>query len=180
MSSPQGRIEQTDPQAYQRKLIGLVGDRNPFEVLGSTPEVLGGMLRDKPAQLLRQRPYAGKWTPNEIVGHLMDIEWVQGFRARTILCDERPRIMPMDQDRWVAVQQHNEREPAELLAAFTQLRFLNLTMWRQVKPAELERVGLHAERGEEKLGFMLRMCAGHDLSHIDQIQRYLAAIEQQA
>ena len=39
-------------------------------------------------------------------------------------------------------------------------------------------MGLHAERGEEKLGFMLRMNAGHDLSHIDQIRRYIAALEQ--
>jgi hypothetical protein len=36
---------------------------------------------------------------------------------------------------------------------------------------------MHNERGPESLGLMLCMNAGHDLSHIDQLTRYLAAIE---
>jgi hypothetical protein len=55
---------------------------------------------------------------------------------------------------------------------------LNLTAWRNVAPGEMTRKGLHNERGEESLAQMFRMLAGHDLAHIDQINRYLEAIRE--
>jgi hypothetical protein len=52
-------------------------------------------------------------------------------------------------------------------------------MWRRTSPADLERTGQHNERGPESLGVMLRLVAGHDLSHLDQITRYIQAVPQQ-
>jgi hypothetical protein len=73
---------------------------------------------------------------------------------------------------------HNEREPSELVEIFRTLRELNLGVWRQLPPEALERRGQHNERGQESLSVMLRMLAGHDLSHLDQIRRYIQAVEQ--
>ena len=58
---------------------------------------------------------------------------------------------------------------------FRGLRSFNLAVWKQMTPSDFERVGKHNERGDESLGTMIRMLAGHDLSHIDQINRYLEA-----
>jgi hypothetical protein len=44
--------------------------------------------------------------------------------------------------------------------------------------ADLQRTGQHNERGPESLGVMLRMVAGHDLSHRDQLTRYIQAVRQ--
>ena len=44
--------------------------------------------------------------------------------------------------------------------------------------ADLQRTGQHNERGPESLGVMLRMMAGHDLSHLEQFSRYLQAARQ--
>jgi hypothetical protein len=35
----------------------------------------------------------------------------------------------------------------------------------------LQRVGIHAERGEQTLAHMLKLQAGHDLLHLAQIER---------
>ena len=161
--------------AYQQKLMGLLGSRDPFEVLDSTADVVAKFVADHPARVLRTRPYAGKWTPNEIIGHLTDTECVLGYRSRMILCEENPVITPMDQDLWVAGQKLNEREPRELIEFFRYLRQWNLALWTKLTPSQLARTGRHAERGVESLSMMIRMYAGHDLSHIDQITRYLAA-----
>ncbi len=169
-------IELHNPKGYQEKLSGLSGGRNPIDVLAQTPEVLAKIVADHSAAEMRTRPFEGKWTPLEVLGHLADSEWVFGYRIRTILCDERPRIIGMDQERWVARLRHNDAEPAEVLRMFTELRRFNLVLWRRMTAADLERCGEHAERGPESLGLMLRMEAGHDLSHIDQIRRYLAAV----
>ena len=171
------RIEIADPQAYKNKMFGLLGDREPAEVLAETPGTLTGIVADKPTEVMRSRPFEGKWTPNEILGHLLDVEWAFGVRTRAVYCDNEPLIAGMDQELWVARQGHNERQPAELLAAFRALREINLPFWRRFTPDDLERIGRHSERGPEKLDVMMRMLAGHDLSHIGQIERYLQAIK---
>jgi|CXWL01.1.fsa_nt_gi hypothetical protein len=169
-------IEKGDSAAYQQKLMGLLGNRNPIEVMSKTADVLATFIEKNPPEVMRTRPFPGKWTPNEIVGHLCDSEWVYGFRIRLILCQDKPVILGMDQDQWVAGQRYNDRQPKELLTMFRSLRAANIELWKRMIPSDLLRVGKHNERGEESLGLMLKMNAGHDLSHIDQITRYLEAI----
>jgi len=168
-------LSRSDPEAYRAKMDRLIGTRNPIEILGETADLLGRIVGAHSAEEMRRRPYEGKWTPNEILGHLIDAEWVFGFRMRLILCEDSPTILGMDQEHWVDGQRYNDREPSELMDAFRNMRECNLPLWKQMSGADLERTGQHNERGPESLGTMLRMVAGHDLSHLDQIQRYLAA-----
>lgn len=176
MDSTAKVIDISKTQAYRDRLAGFLGSKNPLEVLAATADVLRRIVRQYPAATLRKRPYEGKWTPNEVLGHLMDAEWTMGWRIRTICCDDNPKLMPMDQEKWVAVQKHNEKNPEDLLESFSAMRKVNLNFWRSVDPSRYSRTGLHAERGEESLGLILRMHAGHDLSHIDQIERYIKAV----
>jgi DinB superfamily len=180
MTTAQAGLSVSDPQAYRDNLFKLLGDRNPLDVLAQTASRLAEIVRTHPATVLRTRPFEGKWTPNEIIGHLVDGEWVYGYRARLILCEDNPAILGMDQEQWVAGQRHNDREPSELVETFRTLRELNLTWWKRMSPADLTRSGQHNERGPETLAVMGRMLAGHDLSHLDQIARYLQAIRQRA
>lgn len=53
---------------------------------------------------------------------------------------------------------------------------MNLRLLERAAPEDLERVGVHAERGEESLGHLRRLYAGHDLLHRRQIDRILAAV----
>jgi len=177
MAGEQAGIWITDPKAYRNRLDKLIAGREPMQILAETATVLAGIVSANSVERMRVRPFPGKWTPNEIIGHLTDIEWVDGFRMRLILGEDRPTILGMDQDWWVTRQRHNDREPRDLLEMFEGLRRFNLVIWRQMSPDDLQRAGLHNERGPESLGTMLHMLAGHDLSHIDQINRYLDAIK---
>jgi hypothetical protein len=179
MATTAPAMEKGDTAAYQQKLLGLLGNRDPIEVMSKTADVLARIVEENSASVMQTRPFPGKWTPNEIIGHLSDSEWVYGYRVRLILCQDKPVILGMDQDLWVAGQKHNERQPKDLLAMFRNSRLANLELWRRLSSKDFERVGRHNERGEESLGLMFRMEAGHDLSHIDQIERYLKAIRVQ-
>lgn len=170
------RPEVNDPNAYRSRILALVAGRDPLDILAQTPDRFAALIASNPPETLRARPYAGKWTPLEVMGHLLDGEWTYGYRSRTILCDETPEIIGMDQDRWVACQQHNQRDPADLLDEFRTLRRSNLRLWRNAGAQERERFGLHRERGEESLGLIIELLAGHDLWHLQQIDRYLKAI----
>ena len=177
MTTAQTKPIVSTPQAYREKMFSLLGDRDPLEVLAQTPDRLTDIVAKHSAAVLRTRPFEGKWSPNEIIGHLTDGEWVYGYRLRLMLCEDNPTILGTNQDSWVASLRHNEHEPSELVEIFRTLRQLNLAAWRQTSPADLERSGQHNERGQESLGVMLRLVAGHDLSHSDQIARYVQAIQ---
>jgi len=170
----------TNPDAYRRKLKDMLGSRDPITVMSETADTLAAIVKKHTPAQMRKRPFEGKWTPNEVIGHLTDSEWVYGYRLRLILSEDEPKILGMDQDKWVAAQRLNERDPAELVEMFRSLRKFNLAAWKQVTPADMKRFGHHNERGKESLGEMLPMLAGHDLSHIDQITRYLDAVKKSA
>ena len=176
MTTPQA-AHSTSAQAYREKIFALLGDRNPLDVLAQTSTALAAIVSQHSAFLLRARPFEGKWTPNEIIGHLTDSEWVYGYRLRLILSEDNPTILGTTQESWVAALRHNEREPSELVEAFRVLRDLNLAVWKRTAASDLDRAGQHNERGPESLSAMLRLLGGHDLSHLDQITRYIQALQ---
>lgn len=51
------------------------------------------------------------------------------------------------------------------------LRRDNLALLDRATPDDLERVGVHSERGEESAGYLMRLFAGHDLLHLNQVER---------
>jgi hypothetical protein len=151
MTSPQPEPGVSASEAYREKLFSLLAGRDPMEMLGQTASALAHIVTRDPAAVLRTQPFVRKWTPNEIIGHLTDSEWVYGYRLRVILCEEDPVILGTKQDSWVSCLRHNEREPSELVEIFRTLRELNLGVWRQLPPEALERRGQHNERGQESL-----------------------------
>ena len=134
---------QAGTQEYREKMFNLIGDRNPLEILAQTPSTLGDIVSTHSAALLRRRPFEGKWTPNEVIGHLTDSEWVDGYRLRLILGEDAPAILGTKQDLWVAALRHNEREPSELVEIFRTLRHFNLAVWRRTSPQDLQRIAQH-------------------------------------
>ena len=98
MTTAQAGIWVSGPHTYREKLFRLLGDRKPLEVLAQTASTLADLVRKHPATVLRTRPFENKWTPNEIIGHLVDSEWVYGFRLRLILCEDNPTVLGMNQE----------------------------------------------------------------------------------
>ena len=178
MTTAQAGLSMSASQAYREKMFNLLASRDPLEVLAQTASTLADIVAKHSATVLRTRPFEGKWTPNEVIGHLTDSEWVYGYRLRLILCENDPAILGTKQDLWVAALRHNEREPSELVEIFRTMRLFNLALWRRTSPDDLKRTGQHNERGPESLGVMLRLLAGHDLSHLDQITRYIQVVQQ--
>ena len=85
MTTAQAGLWVSAPQAYREKMFNLVADRDPLEVLAQTASTLAAIVSKYSAAILRTRPFAEKWTPNEVIGHLTDSEWVYGYRLRLIL-----------------------------------------------------------------------------------------------
>lgn len=180
MASPIDKAGQevTDPAAYIAVVLAALGDRDPLDTYAQTADELRQRITKNPVEVLRRRPYPDcwTWTPLEIIGHLVDAEWSIGGRTRAVFCEDRPTMIGIGQDHWVAAQKHNDRDPSELVEDFAVLRAINLRFWRSIPGDKLARVGLHNERGEESLGDMLKLYAAHDCYHLAQMDRYLSAL----
>jgi hypothetical protein len=164
-----------DPAGYQSHLIGLVGDRDPFEVQAATLRLMREIL-DAPVSALRERPERGEWSALECVAHIVDAEVVYSGRYRWILAHDTPELIGYDQDRWIERLHTPIEEPDDLLALFEPLRRANLALWTST-PVELrDREGLHRERGPESYGLSFTLVAGHDLLHLAQARRALAGV----
>jgi uncharacterized damage-inducible protein DinB len=157
--------------AYTVAVVGLVGDAKPLDVLTQTEMRLGKAIKGLSKAQLAKREAPDKWAINHVLRHLADSEIVWGWRLRMVLAQDRPPITGYDQDAWADRLGYGEADALQSIGEFAVLRFGNLRLLGQATPDDLKRVGVHSERGEESVAHMMRMYAGHDLLHLNQIQR---------
>ena len=162
-------------EAYVRALLEVLGEREPLEVLEELDGWLGRRFSGVPEASLRRPEAPGKWSAAEVVQHLADSELVLGFRMRMILTEDRPAIQGYDQDKWAGTLRYPEVPLAESRAQLLALRAANLRVLRRLGPAEMQRVGMHSERGPESLVHLIKLMGAHDLVHRRQIDRVLKA-----
>ncbi len=161
---------------YTAALLALLGPRDPRDVLRSTASVLAGRVSALSPGSIRVPEAAGKWSVVEVVQHLADSELVAGWRFRMIIAHDRPAITGYDQDLWATRLAYSEADMNEALLQFAVLRRANLRLIDGLAPGDLNRAGVHAERGDESVAHMLRLYAGHDLLHLAQIDRIAKAV----
>ncbi len=157
--------------AYVRAVLDLLGDRDPGEALRETPDALARAIDGLSPGQLRRPESPGKWSIAQILQHLADSEVVWAWRMRLVLAQDSPPLTGYDQDEWAKRLHYDEADPSEALELFGTLRRANLRLIARASPAELKRVGVHVERGEESLEHLRRLYAGHDLLHLRQIDR---------
>ena len=162
--------------AYVSAVLELVGDREPLAVLRQTASALARAIAGLSPQQLHQPEQPGKWSIGQILQHLADSEVVSAWRIRLILAQDRPPLTGYDQDRWAERLHYELDDPSEALERFAVIRRANLRLLERASPADLKRVGVHVERGEESLEHICRLSAGHDLLHLRQIERVRHAI----
>jgi uncharacterized membrane protein len=75
----------------------------------------------------------------------------------------------------VTALHYDKRNLQKSFEQYRMLREANLALLRTLTPEQWKHYGMHNERGEESVETMVRMFAGHDLNHFQQIERILAA-----
>lgn len=174
-SNPAGAAA-TAATGYVRALLSLLGSREPIVVLSEMLPWLTGRIQGISDSTLGRPERPGKWSVMEVIQHLADSDLVAGFRTRMVLTEDRPALQGYDQDRWASEFHYRDVSLGQALDQLRGLRIANLWLWQSLTPAQLERVGLHSERGPESAGHILRLMAAHDLVHRRQIDRILSSV----
>jgi DinB superfamily len=143
------------------------------EVLALLAATPGKLRREisvmSPAQV-KARPAANKWSVQEILAHLDDVEEL-GMRMRVEAMVEQaePILEPFDQEKRLVEMRYDRKDPLRSLQHFARQRRANLRWLRKLKPAQLNRQGRHRKVGKITAGEMIHEWAFHDLGHLKQI-----------
>jgi len=92
-----------------------------------------------------------------------------------VLAQNHAPLVAYDQDVWAERLRYSQADAARALEEFTLVRRSNLRLLRSLATDDWARVGVHVERGEQTLADMVRLSAGHDLVHLNQIDRILGS-----
>jgi hypothetical protein len=151
-----------------------LGTHDPLIVAAATPGKLYSMLAPLIAandDRLNQRPVPGKWCIREIVAHLADCEITFGFRLRQGMAAPEVAMQPWDQEVWA--ERYAVYDTASALSTFITLRNWNMLFLGTIEPTEWAVVVSHPERGAGVFRVLVETMAGHDVNHVEQIERLL-------
>src|SRR4051812_5019805 len=160
-------------QQYTERLVGYLQGKDALRSQQQAPRKLAALLKGRKKQHLTRRPAPGKWSIAEIVAHMADAEIAISWRLRQILSTDGVALQAYDQDSWAAAFNYGRRAANDSLAQYTALRNANVELLKSVPRRAWDNHGMHAERGRETVTHMVRLAAGHDLNHLQQIERIL-------
>jgi hypothetical protein len=168
---------QETAQQYIQRILGHVEGQDPVKVQGSTASKLKKLTKGLTTKQLKWQPEPGKWSIAQIVAHLADAEIVGSWRMRLIIGADGVTVQPFDQDVWASVFVYSQCDAKHSIEVFHVLRENNLMMLKALPPEAWDRHGMHLERGKETLAHLVRMFAGHDNNHVQQIERIVAQLK---
>jgi hypothetical protein len=153
-------------------------DHRPLDtILAATPILLASLSEIIGPERIAANPAPGKWSPAEILCHLTDCEIAFAFRLRQTLAEDHHVLQPFDQDLWARPYPSfgPDKGAAQALATFTALRQWNLLLITTVLPEAADKPVTHPERGAMTFTTIVETMAGHDINHLQQLQRLSAA-----
>lgn len=120
---------------------------------------------------LRYAP--GKWTPKEILGHLIDDERIFAYRALCIARGDARPLESFDENVYVAGANFEERALDDLLREYAAVRAATIALFASLTDAAWLRRGTVAGYTASVRGLAFHI-AGHELHHLAVLtERYL-------
>jgi hypothetical protein len=144
--------------------------KDVIPILASTPDKLKREIASMSSQEMKRRPAANKWSVQEVLAHMDDIEEI-GMRARVaaLIETDDPILLPIDQEKRAEEMKYNRINPLKSLAGLARQRQANVKWLNRLRPAQQKRRGTHQEVGVISVEELVTEWALHDLGHIKQI-----------
>ena len=164
---------QETPQQYTQRLLNNMEGQDPLRLQQTAAKKLATLLRGKKKSQLTRRPAPGKWSVAEIVAHLADVEVVVSWRLRQALTSNGASIQAYDPDAWANTFKYARHNVKDSLERYRILRESNVALLKSIPKPLWDNYVVHQERGNETVTHMVRLYAGHDVNHLEQVGRIL-------
>lgn len=156
---------------YYGRYVAQVPDGDILEILrdqlGDTLALLQGLTEEQETF----RYAEGKWSLREVVGHLVDTEWLFTFRALAMAREDGVDLPGMDQDAWVAGAGADGRPLDKACREWAALRRACIHMFASLSPEQGRRTGIASDNPFTVRSFPW-IIAGHELWHRRLIEEH--------
>lgn len=116
---------------------------------------------------------AGKWSLNEVIGHLSDVERVFAYRALAFARQDPARLPGIEQDDYARAGNFDARSLHSMLTEFASVRAASLSLFHSFDAETCMRRG-NASDCDFTVRSIPYIIAGHELHHLDVVrERYL-------
>jgi uncharacterized damage-inducible protein DinB len=159
--------------AYYERYISLVPEGDVLSTLESQMKETQDLLHGLPASIATYRYAPGKWSVNELLGHLIDSERIFCARALRFARGDATPLPGFEQDDYVRNSKFDAYPLAELAAELDVVRRASVFLFKHLEePAWMNRgTANNAEVSVRALAYII---AGHELHHRAILQaRYL-------
>lgn len=152
------------PEFFDR-YINLVSDEETIlEALENSKNDLLA-LKD---QLEKHKDYSyktGKWTPKDLIQHIIDTERILAYRALVYARNDTAELPGFDENLYANNSKGSDRSVDDLLQEFTMVRASNISLFRNFSEEALHSEGIcfHKKMTTLALGFVI---VGHPKHHI--------------
>ncbi len=157
---------------YYDTYIRLVPDGDITDILKEQLASSVACFQTIPEAKTDFRYAPGKWSTKEVIGHMIDAEWVFTSRALWFARGDRQPLPGMDQDDFMAGANFGERELSSLIEEYRHLRGAGIALFGSFGEEILDRAG-----NASGYDFTVRSCAyiiaGHERHHLQVLkERY--------
>lgn len=158
---------------YYRPYIDLVRERSLLEAFAMGMVATANFFNSLPEEKLLYTYANGKWTPQEILLHIIDTERVFCYRALQIARAKNVDLEGFDQDIFADNSYANDREIDSLVSEYSAVRHATICLFKSFSQDILLKTGKanNSTLSVRAAGFII---CGHELHHIQIIKdRYL-------
>lgn len=131
-----------DYSAYFSTYLKLVSGNNYEELILNQVDPLVSLFREKGSEWAEKAYSEGKWSPKELLGHVIDTERIMTFRALCFARGEKSALPGFDQDPYVLNAKFGKVPIEYLLHDFVSQRMALLSMLRLLPDDSLDLVGI--------------------------------------
>jgi uncharacterized damage-inducible protein DinB len=149
---------------YYAHYIGLVGSGDVVGILESQIRETLSLLRSIPDSRGTFRYAPGKWSINEVVGHLIDAERIFAVRALRFARADKSPLPGWEQDDYIAAANFDEYPLSDLTADYESVRKATCFLYRHMNEEATTRRGI-ANGAEVSVRALAYITAGHELHH---------------
>ena len=166
-------IQQNEYKPYYELYLSRVSDETElFEALQQRDE-LTRFFESLPKQMHGFRYDKGKWTPRQILQHLIDTERIFVNRALRFAREDYTELPGYDENQYAEHCNSNQRTIQQLLEEYSIVRSSSILLFRSFSQTAFKNIGL-ASGGPFSVRAIPFILCGHQRHHLHVIKhRYL-------
>ena len=135
------------------------------------------LLEEIPEELQEYRYDEGKWTPKEMLVHMIDSERVFAYRAMRFARFDKTPLPGFEHNDYIEPSRANERSWKSIMKEYRRIRKSTITLFENFPSDSIENVG-NSNGANFKVSQLAFIICGHEKHHYYVLrERYLTALK---